>query len=320
MGGVEEGPSPPEQTEEELEARHAQEETELEEKASAHLELAKAGGSKSKKAKAAIEAAEREIEQWKYDLREQQEDEMSALQARLAGANSANASTEAPATEEAESAAPSAADVEETEKEQIQRKKEKAQKKKQNRAAKEAELEAEKEREKLAAGPSKRLLESAALAARLSKCKPPLRVLDVAADGNCLYRAIADQLRRVRPDLHEWKRPSECAHEEIRALCAASLRSRSDDYSPFAELADGEDFAGYCDRVEKSGDWGGELELKALADALKTVILVHRAEENAPLKLGEVKYGGAALQVSYHRHYYTLGEHYNSVVPCDADK
>ena len=55
----------------------------------------------------------------------------------------------------------------------------------------------------------------------------------------------------------------------MRRVCADSLRKSTESYAPFAELQEGEDFEGYCHRVETSSDWGGELELRALADALQ---------------------------------------------------
>jgi len=309
---------PPERTLAELEERHEKEAAEVEEKASAHVEAARAAGGKGKKAKAAIEAAEREADQWKYDLQERHKAEVEMLEEHLAqGGNDAAC---APAIAAEPLAAPDAAaapalTAEEEEAERARRKKEKAQKKKQGREARQAEHEAELDRERRQAGPSRRLLESAALATKLAKLRPPLRVLEVAADGNCLYRAVGDQLRKARPDLYAWKRKPEEVHEEVRALCAGALRKRADEYSPFAELKEGEDFVGYCDRVERSADWGGELELRALADELHARILVHRAEEAEPLALGEAADEGPPLQVTYHRHYYALGEHYNSVEP-----
>eukprot|EP00971_Amphidinium_carterae_P313875 6238108-Amphidinium_carterae.1 len=35
----------------------------------------------------------------------------------------------------------------------------------------------------------------------------------------------------------------------MRRICAGALRGGAENYSPFAELADGEDFEGYCKRV-----------------------------------------------------------------------
>lgn len=287
-----------------VEGRHEKELDELQARCDSHIEAARAAGGKGKKAKALIEVAEREAEGWRYDLHERHQAELEEAD------GPASPAVVVKAVQPAVAAVPN---PEEEEAERARRKKEKAQKKRDGKSAKDAEHEAEKEREKREAGPSGRALELAALATQLAKCSPPLRVLEVAADGHCLYRAIGEQVRSVRPELHEWKRPSAEGHDEVRALCANALRKRPDDYAPFAELQGSEDFDGYCERVEHSGDWGGELELRALADELHVRILVHRAGEAKPLELGGA--AGEPLQVTYHKHYYALGEHYNSVAP-----
>eukprot|EP00439_Symbiodinium_sp_Y106_P060456 s2496_g8.t3 len=166
-----------------LEARHEKEIADLEERAKAHVEKVKETAGKGKKAKQAIETAEREVDQWLYDLRERQKEELEELAERLSG----HPKEAAAAKEEKASEEPSAED---DEAERARRKKEKAQKKRQNRADKEARM-------------------------------------------------------AFRGDRHV------------------------EGYAPFAELKEGEDFEGYCGRVESSADWGGELELRALADALK---------------------------------------------------
>lgn len=291
-----------------LEERHDRELEELQARCDAHVEAARAAGGKGKKAKVLLEAAEREAEQWRYEVNERHQAELEEAE---------GSATPAAAAEPAQPVVTAARSPEEDEAERARRKKEKAQKKRDGKASKEAEHEEEKERERREAGPSARALELVALATQLAKCSPPLRVLEVAADGHCLYRAVGHQLRCVRPELHEWKRPAAEVHEEVRALCAGALRKRPEDYSPFAELKDSEDFGAYCDRVERSGDWGGELELRALADELRVRIRVHRAGESGPLELGRAAAGGP-LQVTYHEHYYALGEHYNSVAPIDG--
>lgn len=70
-------------------------------------------------------------------------------------------------------------------------------------------------------------------------------------------------------------------------------------------------------KVASSADWGGQPELLALTQALGVPIRVHAAAA-PPLLLGWDKAGPAAvppLEVAYHRHYYALGEHYNSTKP-----
>jgi OTU domain-containing protein 6 len=71
----------------------------------------------------------------------------------------------------------------------------------------------------------------------------------------------------------------------------------------------------YCDRVANTSDWGGQLELRALACSLATPIEVFSAESDV-IKMGtEFSEDREALQLTYHLHYYTLGEHFNSVAP-----
>lgn len=299
---------PQEKTEQELEDRHGLELKEMETKRQAHMEAAKAAAGKGKKAKEKIEAAEREAETWEYKLKTRQQGELELLLEHLGGSGGGESSAKATGYEAKEVAAAAGSPTpEEDEAERARRKKEKAMNKKQNKAGKEAARDAEKEREKREAGPSQRQLELLALTQQLAVLKPAMRIQEVAADGNCLYRSIGEQLGRTGQSR---------SYEEVRAICAKALRKREDDYAPFAELKEGEDFSAYCNRVESSADWGGHLELRALSDELAARIMVHRAEEKEPLVLGEA--AGVLLQVAYHRHYYALGEHYNSVVPRDA--
>ena len=65
-------------------------------------------------------------------------------------------------------------------------------------------------------------------------------------------------------------------------------------------------------------EWGGQLEIRALCCCLERRILVYSADSPV-LTMGEEVVGAAAekqpLKLAYHRHYYALGEHYNSVTP-----
>lgn len=309
-----------EETQEQLDERHERELEDLKTRSSAHLEIARVV--KGKKGKAAVDAAEREVEQWRYELSERHSDELERFQEGVGGDSEITAVTDGGEVsekhDEEAAIAEKAQQERDDERERADRKKEKAQRKKQTKSAKEADREAELERERLEAGPAARDLELAALTTLLAQRKPALKVFSVAADGNCLYHAVGDQIRRVRPELHKWQSSPDRMYEEVRALCSESLRKNEDQYGPFAELADGEDFARYCDRVEKSGDWGGELELRALAEGLRVQILVHRAQEAQPLEFGDATHSGEPLQLTYHRHYYALGEHYNAAIPQDA--
>jgi OTU domain-containing protein 6 len=101
-------------------------------------------------------------------------------------------------------------------------------------------------------------------------------------------------------------------HVHTGSLCADHLAANPDDFAPFCEFSDSiTSFDQYVDRVRSSSEWGGHLELRALSEGLKKRIVVYSANQPV-LVLGEE---GDTIRLSYHLHYYSLGEHYNQVVP-----
>jgi len=248
------------------------------------------------------------------ELKERHAAEIAALQSGGSAAEAVPAEA-APGDEdvkdEAASAPPAAAmaPAEETEEEKRRKKQEKARKKKMDK--KQRQLDAEKKREeeieaeRLAAGPSAKELEIRRMEELYLK-PAGLRIMDVAADGHCLYRAVAEQCRGGEGE--------DCGdYRTVRSLCADALLRNEEEYAPFADVHDhgGGSYETYVERVRSSADWGGHLELRALSAALKRPVVVYSADA-APLKMGEEEKGKEIL-LSYHRHYYALGEHYNSV-------
>lgn len=102
----------------------------------------------------------------------------------------------------------------------------------------------------------------------------------------------------------------------LGALCADTLQSHQDEFAPFCELNDDiATFDDYVQRVRDSAEWGGHLELRALGMALDRPIHIFKAGASEPLHIHE-QGCGEPIRLSYHHHYYALGEHYNQVVPC----
>jgi OTU domain-containing protein 6 len=62
-----------------------------------------------------------------------------------------------------------------------------------------------------------------------------------------------------------------------------------------------------------------QIELRALTQSLRLPIEVIQAE-GRPVLIGEEFGGNAPLVITYHRHYYGLGEHYNSTKPGKEDE
>ncbi|CAM6105542.1 unnamed protein product [Calypogeia fissa] len=149
---------------------------------------------------------------------------------------------------------------------------------------------------------------------------------EVKSDGHCMYRAVEDQLA-LYPEHQQY------TYKELRNLAADYMRSHADDYIPFiaGETVENENpgeplglkFERYCGEVQSTAAWGGQLELGALSHALRKHIVVYAANlpdvEMGSEYVGDIQEDESArspsIRVSYHRHAFGLGEHYNSVVP-----
>jgi len=156
-----------------------------------------------------------------------------------------------------------------------------------------------------------RHVESDAIAVRL-KAKQ-LTLHQVPSDGDCMYAAVAHQMKIIQG--------KQSSVSELRSSTAAELQSNCDEYLPFlshpdtGDMLSPEQFAAYCSDVGKTSAWGGQVELGALSKVLRTCICCIQAE--GPLmQIGE-DFAGEPLTVTYHRHMYGLGEHYNSTKPMD---
>lgn len=137
-----------------------------------------------------------------------------------------------------------------------------------------------------------------------------LRLQHIDGDGNCLFRSIADQVEGV-----------ESNHAHYRQLACAHIAERSELYAPFIDGGEGgkagEGLKGYVARMGRLGEWGGNLELVALARALQRDIVVHQLGAPRLLIDGEVKARSngsrsGALHLAYHSQ-----EHYSSVRRAD---
>ncbi|KAG0214824.1 OTU domain-containing protein 6B [Mortierella sp. GBA43] len=140
-------------------------------------------------------------------------------------------------------------------------------------------------------------------------------IQDITADGHCLYNAISDQL------VQHYN--VEASVKELRRDTAEHMRSNPDDFMPFltnkqGDIMSPEDFAEYCQDLESTAVWGGQPELLALSRVHKVPIWV--VQMGSPtVKLSSDAYPTKTpLKVSYHRHMYGLGEHYNSLRPKQA--
>ncbi|ORX86252.1 cysteine proteinase [Anaeromyces robustus] len=135
-----------------------------------------------------------------------------------------------------------------------------------------------------------------------------LEIHEIIADGHCLYNSIAHQLSLVG-ETYDYK--------DLRRIAADWMRNHYDDFFPFllnsnGELYSEEEYQRYCDDVEFTALWGGQLETQAISQALEHPITIIQAE-SAPIEIGN-DFPNEKLYISYHLHSFGLGEHYNSLV------
>lgn len=167
--------------------------------------------------------------------------------------------------------------------------------------------------------------------AALTKILQPLGyvIRPVPADGHCLYRAVAAQFS------NEKSNSNALTYQEMRTLCADTLRQHADEFAAFCEYSDAiPDFDTYVAHVRSSAEWGGHLELRVLARALHRVIHVYSTTTAShggngnPLIIAEGEEinddnnvrNKEPIRLSYHTQYYALGEHYNEVVAIDTSQ
>lgn len=143
-----------------------------------------------------------------------------------------------------------------------------------------------------------------------------LKIKDIQPDGHCLYRALAHQCTQNLPDLEPelakevqtWEQGG--GHTQMRAICAAFMRQHMDDFAPFVDT---DDFGAYIDKIQNTAEWGGDVELTALARRLRSHIHVYSAAMSEQI-FSPILDSKVHLRLSYHKYAFGLGEHYNSVV------
>ncbi|GAX12057.1 OTU domain-containing protein 3 [Fistulifera solaris] len=129
-------------------------------------------------------------------------------------------------------------------------------------------------------------------------------IVDMSADGNCLFRALSDQIHGDYGNQHADVRTEVCDFMELH----------EDDFKVFLILdeddEDAADFESYISALREDGEWGGNLELVAAARHYRRNIVVFSAEQ-AVFTIHHANKGspsGPDLLLSYHDN-----DHYNSV-------
>lgn len=141
---------------------------------------------------------------------------------------------------------------------------------------------------------------------------------EIRPDGHCLFSAVADQLGQARvpvvPSGVEAGEGEQPGYKTVRRAAAGYIEAHGDDYAGFLE----EDLGSYVRKIRDTAEWGGQLELLALASVYGVEVCVvqdGRTEVIQPSGGGDAKEGEERKKIwlAYYRHGYGLGEHYNSL-------
>ncbi|XP_042441996.1 OVARIAN TUMOR DOMAIN-containing deubiquitinating enzyme 7-like isoform X2 [Zingiber officinale] len=122
-----------------------------------------------------------------------------------------------------------------------------------------------------------------------------LKIVEVTADGNCFFRALADQLHG-----------NEDEHQKYREMVVKYIMNHREDFEPFIE--DEVPFDEYCRTMEKDGTWAGNMELQAASLVTRRNICIHRFSSPRWYISNFSGHQDDMIHLCYHD-----GEHYNSV-------
>ena len=128
----------------------------------------------------------------------------------------------------------------------------------------------------------------------------------IQPDGHCLYSACAHGL-----DADEVKKsgPYSPPYQNVRYAAANFISQHPDDFEPFLE----EPLPLYVKKIKETAEWGGQLELQAIARAYHIDINVLQADGRVEQIQSGDKGKGYDVWLAYYRHSFGLGEHYNAL-------
>lgn len=141
----------------------------------------------------------------------------------------------------------------------------------------------------------------------------------VAANGHCMFSAVADQLHTLGLSLEPGQSTdgakTELQRDDYKAVrgAAASYMSRHpDDFESFLD----EPLDAYVQKIRDTAEWGGQLELTALAKTYNITINVLQGDGRVEKIQGDgINHEKHEAWLAYYRHGFGLGEHYNSLKP-----
>ncbi|KAK6351805.1 hypothetical protein TWF718_004950 [Orbilia javanica] len=139
--------------------------------------------------------------------------------------------------------------------------------------------------------------------------------LQIPPDGHCLYSAFAVGLEGAGIPLSDESSSEDGTklrgYTFTRKAAGEYISSHPDDFAPF--LDEGETLEGHVRKVTSTAEWGGHMELLALAKEYGVTVKVVQAQGVGVTSMNEEEGQKADVWLAYHRKGYGLGEHYNAL-------
>ncbi|KFY72722.1 hypothetical protein V499_07143 [Pseudogymnoascus sp. VKM F-103] len=178
------------------------------------------------------------------------------------------------------------------------------------RRAAEQEAEAIKAQEEAAKLPNWKRQERTAMLKAFKTHK--LDEKEIRPDGHCLFSSVADQLDQAGIDLrtkNEAEKTEAFRYKAVRRTAAKYIEGHPDEFEAFLE----EPLPAYVQKIENSAEWGGQVELIALAKSYNVEICVLQDGRLDKFSPEETEKEAKKIWLAYYHHGYGLGEHYNSL-------
>ncbi|EAY19417.1 OTU-like cysteine protease family protein [Trichomonas vaginalis G3] len=143
---------------------------------------------------------------------------------------------------------------------------------------------------------------------KLTKQIEPLGLVirQVTGDGHCLFRAVVAAMTALGRSGYNAD-----SYLDLRKSAANEIMSHPDQYLPFSNYGTVEELEKHCKLIETTAEWGDNLEVSALANALHVSIIVHSVGV-PPQKYGEF---AASINLTFHSTFTSHGGHYNAAIP-----
>ncbi|KAK7083137.1 N-acetylglucosaminyldiphosphodolichol N-acetylglucosaminyltransferase catalytic subunit alg13 [Halocaridina rubra] len=113
----------------------------------------------------------------------------------------------------------------------------------------------------------------------------------VARDGSCLFRAVAEQVFLTQTE-----------HVRVRSLCLQYMLQHKEDFQPFLDMP----LDHYVYNLHDMREWGGHLEIMSMSRLFKRNFIIYREIGQEPYKVTDIE--GKSLMLSF-----THGNHYDIV-------